>query len=52
LVNAQLNPNTTEIVFEHTTELVQFIDGMDGCGLITTDLDQITAGIQARCFAE
>jgi hypothetical protein len=52
LVNAELNPNTTEIVFKNTTELVQFIDGMDGCGLITTDLDQVAAGIQARCFAE
>jgi hypothetical protein len=35
LVYAQLNPNTTEIVFQNTTELVDFIDGMDGCGLLT-----------------
>jgi hypothetical protein len=24
-----------------STELVQFIEGMDGCGLITTDLDHV-----------
>jgi hypothetical protein len=30
LVNAQLNPNTTEIVFETTTELVQFINNPNG----------------------
>ena len=55
LVDAELNPKTTEtteIVFNNTTELVQFIDGLDGCGLVTTDLDAVAAGIQARCFAE
>jgi hypothetical protein len=55
LVDAHLNPNTTqttEIHFTNTTELVEFIDGMDGCGLITTDLDLIASGIKARCFHE
>lgn len=50
LVDAELNPNTTQIVFTNTTELVEFIDGLDGCGLITTDLDAVAAGIHARCF--
>ncbi len=49
LVDAELNPKTTEIVFKNTTELVEFIDGMDGCGLITTDLGLVAAGIRARC---
>lgn len=55
LVDAELNPETTqttEIRFGNTTELVEFIDGMDGCGLITTDLDLVASGIQARCFPE
>lgn len=55
LVDADLNPETTqttEIRFMNTTELVEFIDGMDGCGLITTDLDLVASGIQARCFPE
>jgi hypothetical protein len=55
LVDAQLNPKTTqttEIRFTNTTDLVEFIDGMDGCGLITTDLDLVASGIHARCFPE
>jgi hypothetical protein len=31
---------------EDRFQLVQFIEGMDGCGLITTDLDQVAAGIK------
>jgi hypothetical protein len=55
LVDAELNrktSQTTEIRFTNTTELVEFIDGMDGCGLITTDLDLVASGIHARCFPE
>lgn len=55
LVDAELNPKTTqttEIRFTNTTDLVDFIDGMDGCGLITTDLGLVASGIQARCFPE
>jgi len=55
LVDAQLSPKTiqaTEIRFTNTTDLVEFIDGMDGCGLITTDLDLVASGIHARCFPE
>ena len=54
-VDAGLNATTTqttEIRFTNTTDLVEFIDGMDGCGLITTDLDLVASGIQARCFPE
>jgi len=50
LVHAELNPRTSEIVFKDARELADFIDGMDGCGLITTNLDHVKAGIQARCF--
>ena len=53
-VDAQFDPKTTqttEIRFSNTTELVEFIEGMDGCGLIT-DLDLVASGIQARCFPE
>ena len=42
LVDAELNANTRSF----STELVHFIEGMDGCGLITTDLDQVAAGIK------
>ena len=52
LVDAELNPSTSEIVFTNTSELVQYIDGLDGCGLITTDLDAVAAGIQSRCFGQ
>jgi hypothetical protein len=52
LVDAELNPNTNEIAFTNTSELVQFIDGLDGCGLITTDLDAVAVGVQSRCFGQ
>jgi len=33
-----------------STELVHSIEGMNRCGLITTDLDQVAAGIKPVFF--